>query len=109
MEVSQEILSDIVVYNKYAKFNPQKKRRETWEELVTRNKEMHQIKFPQLKEEIEEVYKLVYDKKILPSMRSLQFSGKTRLPCFHDLQGRGIQAHRLSTGYVDVRFGKALH
>ena len=76
MEVSQEILSDIVVYNKYAKFNPQKKRRETWEELVTRNKEMHQIKFPQLKEEIEEVYKLVYDKKILPSMRSLQFSGK---------------------------------
>jgi ribonucleoside-diphosphate reductase alpha chain len=61
---------------KYAKYVPEKKRRETWEELVTRNKEMHQSKFPQLKNEIEEAYKLVYDKKVLPSMRSLQFAGK---------------------------------
>jgi ribonucleoside-diphosphate reductase alpha chain len=37
---------------------------------------MHQTKFPQLKNEIEEAYKLVYDKKVLPSMRSLQFAGK---------------------------------
>ena len=37
---------------------------------------MHQKKYPQLKEEIEEVYKMVYDKKILPSMRSLQFGGR---------------------------------
>jgi ribonucleoside-diphosphate reductase alpha chain len=61
---------------KYAKYVPEKKRRETWEELVTRNKEMHQSKFPQLKNEIESAYKLVYDKKVLPSMRSLQFAGK---------------------------------
>jgi ribonucleoside-diphosphate reductase alpha chain len=61
---------------KYAKFLPEKERRETWEELVTRNKEMHQKKYPHLKEEIEEVYKMVYDKKILPSMRSLQFGGR---------------------------------
>jgi ribonucleoside-diphosphate reductase alpha chain len=61
---------------KYAKYSPEKNRRETWEELVTRNKEMHQTKFPQLKNEIEEAYKLVYDKKVLPSMRSLQFAGK---------------------------------
>ena len=76
MNITQEILSDIVVYNKYAKYIPQKQRRETWEELVTRNKEMHQEKFPMLKEEIEDVYKLVYNKKVLPSMRSLQFAGK---------------------------------
>jgi len=76
MNITQEILSDIVVYNKYAKYLPTKQRRETWEELVTRNKEMHQSKFPKLKEEIEEVYELVYDKKVLPSMRSLQFAGK---------------------------------
>jgi ribonucleoside-diphosphate reductase alpha chain len=61
---------------KYAKFLPEKNRRETWEELVTRNKEMHQKKYPQIKDEIEEVYQMVYDKKILPSMRSLQFGGK---------------------------------
>ena len=76
MNITQEILSDIVVYNKYAKYVPLKQRRETWEELVTRNKEMHQEKFPKLKEEIEDVYKMVYDKKVLPSMRSLQFAGK---------------------------------
>jgi ribonucleoside-triphosphate reductase (thioredoxin) len=76
MNITQEILSDIVVYNKYAKYIPKKQRRETWKELVTRNKLMHQEKFPQLKEEIEDVYKMVYDKKVLPSMRSLQFAGK---------------------------------
>jgi len=76
MNITQEILSDIVVYNKYAKYLPTKQRRETWKELVTRNKEMHQAKFPNLREEIEDVYKMVYDKKVLPSMRSLQFAGK---------------------------------
>jgi ribonucleoside-diphosphate reductase alpha chain len=76
MDVTQSILSEITTYMKYAKYVPTKNRRETWEELVTRNKEMHQTKFPQLKNEIEEAYKLVYDKKVLPSMRSLQFAGK---------------------------------
>ena len=76
MDITQEILSDITVYNKYAKYLPELQRRETWNEIVTRNKEMHQKKFPQLSKEIEEAYKLVYDKKILPSMRSMQFAGK---------------------------------
>ena len=76
MELSNKILSDITVYMKYAKYLPNEKRRETWEELVTRNKEMHQKKYPKIKDEIEEVYKMVYNKKILPSMRSLQFGGK---------------------------------
>ena len=74
--LSQKILSDIVVYNKYAKYDSKKQRRETWKEIVTRNKEMHLENFPQLKKEIEEAYKFVYDKKVLPSMRSLQFAGK---------------------------------
>ena len=76
MELSNKILSDITVYMKYAKYLPNKNRRETWEELVSRNKEMHQKKYPKIKDEIEEVYQMVYDKKILPSMRSLQFGGK---------------------------------
>ena len=76
MEVSNQILSEITVYMKYAKFIPELNRRETWEELVTRNKKMHQKNYPELKEEIEENYKFVYDKKVLPSMRSLQFGGK---------------------------------
>jgi ribonucleoside-diphosphate reductase alpha chain len=76
MEISNKILSDVTVYMKYAKYVPELNRRETWEELVTRNKEMHFRKYPQLREEIESAYKYVYDKKILPSMRSLQFGGK---------------------------------
>ena len=76
MDISNRILSDITVYMKYSRFIPELNRRETWEELVSRNKEMHQKKYPQLKDEIENVYKFVYDKKVLPSMRSLQFGGK---------------------------------
>ena len=76
MDISNRILSDITVHMKYAKYLPELQRRETWEELVTRNKEMHLSKYPALSAEIEDAYKLVYNKKVLPSMRSLQFGGK---------------------------------
>ena len=76
MNIEQDILSELTVYMKYSKYVPELNRRETWTELVDRNKEMHQEKFPQLKDEIENAYKLVYDKKVLPSMRSLQFAGR---------------------------------
>ena len=76
MDASQKILSDLTVYMKYAKYVPELNRRETWDELVTRNMDMHIKKYPSLESEIREVYKLVYDKKVLPSMRSLQFGGR---------------------------------
>lgn len=77
LPLDKQILSDITVYTKYAKYLPKMQRRETWEELVTRNMEMHIAKFPQIKADIEETYrKYVYTKKVLPSMRSLQFGGK---------------------------------
>ena len=76
MNLSNEILSEITVFMKYAKYVPELQRRETWNELVTRNKQMHLKKYPQLTQEIEEAYNFVYDKKILPSMRSMQFAGK---------------------------------
>lgn len=76
LTVESQILSEITTHLKYAKYLPEKQRRETWDELVTRNKEMHMEKFPALKEEIEWAYQYVYDKKVLPSMRSLQFGGK---------------------------------
>ena len=77
MDLSTKILSDITVHMKYAKYIPELQRRETWEELVTRNKEMHQKKYPHISDEIEKAYELVYAKKVLPSMRSLQFGGKS--------------------------------
>ena len=76
MELASQILSDITVHMKYARFKPEIKRRETWPELVTRNKQMHIKKYPQMEAMIEEAYQYVYDKKVLPSMRSLQFGGK---------------------------------
>tara|TARA_B100000035_G_scaffold315473_1_gene336699 strand:- start:5005 stop:6858 length:1854 start_codon:yes stop_codon:yes gene_type:complete len=75
VETSNEILSNITVFSKYAKYIPEVQRRETWEELVTRNKEMHLRKYPKIAKEIEEAYTHVYAKRVLPSMRSLQFGG----------------------------------
>ena len=71
-----EILSQLTVFMKYARYLPEKKRRETWEEIVTRNMEMHIRKFPFLEDEIRKNYRYVFEKKVLPSMRSLQFGGK---------------------------------
>ncbi len=76
MDLSTRILSDITVHMKYAKYMADLQRRETWYELVTRNKVMHQKKYPHIIEEIEAAYQYVYEKKVLPSMRSLQFGGK---------------------------------
>ena len=75
-QLETKILSEITTFMKYSKYLPEKQRRENWKELVDRNKEMHLEKFPQLRDEIETAYTFVYDKKILPSMRSLQFAGK---------------------------------
>ena len=76
MDISSKILSDVVIFNKYAKYIPEINRRETWEEICERNMVMHMRKFPQLKDEIKQVYKeFVYTKKVLPSMRSMQFAG----------------------------------
>ena len=75
--MNNEILSDIIVHMKYAKYIPEKQRRETWEELVNRNMQMHIKQYPVLEEEIRELYQnFVLTKKVLPSMRSLQFGGK---------------------------------
>jgi len=77
LEIDKKILSDITVYTKYAKYLPNKERRETWEELVNRNMEMHIKKHPALENYIKDIYnKFVFTKKVLPSMRSLQFGGR---------------------------------
>jgi len=75
-EIASQILSDITVHMKYARYLPTEFRREVWNELVDRNKKMHIKKYPDLKGEINKAYKMVEEKKILPSMRSMQFGGK---------------------------------
>jgi ribonucleoside-diphosphate reductase alpha chain len=75
MDISQKVLSDITIFNKYAKYVPEAERRETWEELVQRNMAMHLRKYPKMKEEIKSAYTFVFNRQVLPSMRSLQFGG----------------------------------
>lgn len=77
MDKSQKILSDLVIFQKYAKYENELNRRETWDELCLRNMAMHIRKYPDLKEEIRAVYKdFVVPRKVLPSMRSMQFGGR---------------------------------
>ncbi len=75
-KITREILSKITTYMKYARYMPEKNRRESYEEIVARNEKMHLNKYPQISDEIRKAYKFVYDKKVLPSMRSMQFAGK---------------------------------
>lgn len=77
MQLENKILSDIVVFSKYARYLNDFNRRETWEEICWRNAQMHVKKYPSLEREILNAYKdYVIPKKVLPSMRSLQFGGK---------------------------------
>ena len=75
MDKNLNILGDLVHHMKYAKYDESKGRRETYDETVDRNMQMHVNQYPELKNEIEEVYELVKDKKVIPSMRSMQFAG----------------------------------
>lgn len=68
------LLSDVLVWMKYARNIGG--RRETWPEIVERSAAMHRERFPQIAAEIDRAFALVEQRKILPSMRSLQFAGK---------------------------------
>jgi ribonucleoside-diphosphate reductase alpha chain len=75
MDVGLQVLSDITIYSKYAKFIPEKKRRETWDEIVDRYENMMIKKYPKLEEAIKSSGEFIRRKAVLPSMRALQFAG----------------------------------
>ena len=69
-----EILSQVTIYSKYARYLPHSGRRENWNEIVDRTVSMHCRKYPKLEKDITSVFdKYVRSKLVLPSMRSLQF------------------------------------
>lgn len=51
-DVSVDVLSKVIHFMKYSKYLPELNRRETWDETVQRNMEMHIRKFPTLRKEI---------------------------------------------------------
>jgi len=75
MDLGLEALSDLTIFSKYAKFKPELKRRETWDEIVDRYQEMMIKKYPKLEESIVRSTSFIREKKVLPSMRALQFAG----------------------------------
>ena len=75
MTTSNKILSEITILNKYAKYNPDLKRRETWDEICNRYELMMISKYPNLQSEITNSMEFVRSKRVLPSMRAMQFAG----------------------------------
>ena len=75
MDIGLETLSRIVTFNKYAKYLPQLNRRETYDEIIMRYVQMMVDKYPHLASSIVYQGQYLFDKKVLPSMRALQFSG----------------------------------
>jgi ribonucleoside-triphosphate reductase len=75
MQINQRILSDLIIYMKYARYVPELQRRELWPEICERYANMLIERYPLLGNEIKEKMRFVLDKKVLPSMRAMQFAG----------------------------------
>jgi len=81
--MSLKSLMDYTFVSKYARWIPEKKRRETWNEAVDRVKEMMLDKYvygdlennKDIQKEIEWAYEQMRKKKVLGSQRALQFGG----------------------------------
>lgn len=85
MATPNELLSDLTVHAKYARYMPEAQRRETFTEITHRNHLMNVNQVEKMvandlgKElmlhKLSKAYQQVHDKKVLPSMRSMQFGG----------------------------------
>jgi ribonucleoside-triphosphate reductase len=69
------MLAEYVFKSKYARYNAEAERRETWSEAVKRTAQMHRSRFPHEAAQIDEVEGALERREILPSMRGLQFAG----------------------------------
>ena len=75
MDLGLDALSKITVFSKYAKHISGEQRRENWNEIVDRYQNMLINKYPKMKDAIESTVEFIRDKKVLPSMRAMQFAG----------------------------------
>ena len=75
MTIEKQILSSLIIFSKYAKYRPDLKRRETWDEIVDRYLDMMCRKYPTLRHKIRRNGEFIRQKKVLPSMRAMQFAG----------------------------------
>jgi len=91
-------MSNFVFTSKYARYNEKAKRRETWEEAVSRVETMHLKKYLNLPKEdkdlIKEAFDSVREKKVVPSMRSMQFGGTS-------VEAKNARIYNCSVRHID--------
>ncbi len=91
-------MSNFVFASKYARYNEKAKRRETWEEAVSRVETMHLKKYSSLPKEdkdlIKEAFNSVREKKVVPSMRSMQFGGTS-------VEAKNARIYNCSVRHID--------
>lgn len=76
MSTDPRAIADYIHVAKYAGHVPGQNRRETYPETVNRSLAMHSRRFPVIADELEEAFGRVHSRKVLPSMRSMQFGGE---------------------------------
>ena len=97
MSALQE-LQNYTFVSKYARWIEDKNRRETWKEAVDRVKNMMHTQYPEVKEDIDWAYDMMYKKKVLGSQRALQFGGEPILK-------RHAKIYNCTSSYCDrLRF-----
>jgi ribonucleoside-triphosphate reductase len=70
------VYQDIISYSRYARYMPELKRRETWDETVDRLVDYLETKVPEAKKEIKEIREAVFKQDIMPSMRLMMTAGE---------------------------------
>jgi ribonucleoside-triphosphate reductase len=92
--MSTKALSDYTFVSRYARYNKELGRRETWHEAIERVKNMHLTKFPMVADEINFAFEHVHNKVALGSQRALQFGGTPILK-------KEARIYNCSAGYCD--------
>ena len=104
----RDALASFNFAQKYARYLPELKRRETWSEATSRVMTMHRTKLgeraEELSVELEEIELLINERRILGSQRSLQFGGDAVL-------AKHARSYNCTSCYVDHvdRFAQALY
>jgi hypothetical protein len=80
--MSLQALSDYTIVSRYSRYNKEKKRRETWNEMIDRVFDMHATKYvdalknEEFRQEFEFAKEMVKKKRVLGAQRILQFGGE---------------------------------
>lgn len=110
MDKASELASEITIFSKYAKYIPELKRRETWAEIVDRYFKMMEKKYAAHMHDETFVTKMneaswaVLSKKVLPSMRALQFAGVAADRNNSRIYNCGYAAIKYTRAFADLMF-----